>query len=237
MADMNASSSGKIEDESTTDANVKLEQAETGLAFPSVSDSISFSLPGPSSPQYADSSDVGGTVARSSTNHLLDKKARHDRPSSSGEPQTIKKRKESMSRSAGNSKDDDKDAEEGALGKSKRESQEEERMKMQLLVSNFSEDQLNRYEMFRRAAFPKAAVKRLMQSISGTTVSPSVVIAMSGIAKVYVGEIVETALDALERQGQTGPLQPKHVREAVRRIKQKSGIPTTKHKKLLFRRS
>jgi len=233
---MNASGSDKNGVDYKTD--VKLNQAETGLAFPSVCDSISFPLPGTSSPHYTDSSvDAGGSVSRDGTNQLLDRKARHDRPSSTGEPQTIKKRKESMSRSAGNSKDDDKDAEDGSMGKNKKESQEEERMKMQLLVSNFSEEQLNRYEMFRRAAFPKAAVKRLMQSLSGTTVSPSVVIAMSGIAKVYVGEIVETALDVLEHQSQTGPLQPKHIREAVRRIKQKSGIPTTKHKKHLFRRS
>jgi transcription initiation factor TFIID subunit 11 len=120
------------------------------------------------------------------------------------------------------------------LGKTKKEAQEEERLKMQLLVSNFSEDQLNRYEMFRRAAFPKAAVKRLMQMVTGTSVSQNVVIAMSGIAKVYVGEIVETALDVMEEWSETGPIQPKHLREAVRRIKQKNIVSNTKHHRRLF---
>lgn len=119
--------------------------------------------------------------------------------------------------------------------KSKKELEEEEREKMQVLVSNFTEDQLDRYEMYRRAAFPKAAIKRIMQTITGCSVSQNVVIAMSGIAKVFVGEIVEEALDVMEAHQETGPLQPKHLREAVRRLRLQGQIPNGRAHKAFFR--
>ena len=58
------------------------------------------------------------------------------------------------------------------------EQEKEERERMQVLVSNFTEGQLDRYEMFRRAAFPKASIKRVMQQITG---KPRMVVRASGI--------------------------------------------------------
>ncbi|XP_058460657.1 transcription initiation factor TFIID subunit 11 [Malaya genurostris] len=119
--------------------------------------------------------------------------------------------------------------------KSKKIMEEEELEKMQVLVSNFTEEQLDRYEMYRRAAFPKAAVKRLMQTITGCSVSQNVVIAMSGIAKVFVGEVVEEALDVMESTSETGAIQPKYLREAVRRLRARGQIPNGRGHKQFFK--
>jgi transcription initiation factor TFIID subunit 11 len=64
--------------------------------------------------------------------------------------------------------------------------------------------------------------------VFGKNVSQSVVIAMSGIAKVFVGEIVEKLLDVKQKWGEEGALKPKHLCEAFRIFKNTNKHSTSK---------
>ncbi|KAL3119951.1 hypothetical protein niasHT_007079 [Heterodera trifolii] len=75
------------------------------------------------------------------------------------------------------------------------EESELSRLKLQLLLSNFSQEQLDRYEAMRRASLPKSIIRRLIHQFTGVTVNQNVVIAIAGMAKVFTGELIEEALD------------------------------------------
>ena len=48
---------------------------------------------------------------------------------------------------------------------------------------------------------------------------------MSGITKIFVGELVETAQKVMVEWGDTGKTQAKHIREAHRRLKRDGKVP------------
>jgi len=90
------------------------------------------------------------------------------------------------------------------------------RLRAQLLLANFSPEQLERYEVMRRASFPKSSVRRLITQFTGTVVNQNVVIAIAGMAKVFTGELIEEALDLQEAEGSAGEaLTPRHLHLAL----------------------
>ncbi|XP_054804047.1 transcription initiation factor TFIID subunit 11 isoform X2 [Prosopis cineraria] len=122
-----------------------------------------------------------------------------------------------------NKDDEDEEEEENMdveLGKFPSSADPDKMAKMQVILSRFTEEQMSRYESFRRAGFQKANMKRLLASITGTQkISVPMTIVVSGIAKMFVGDVVETARIVMKERKESGPIRPCHLREAYRRLK------------------
>ena len=53
----------------------------------------------------------------------------------------------------------------------------------------------------------------------------------AGIAKVLVGQLVEESLDVQESLKETGPIHPKHIRDAARHMRNKGILGVSHHRK------
>ncbi|QSL64892.1 hypothetical protein MERGE_002196 [Pneumocystis wakefieldiae] len=114
------------------------------------------------------------------------------------------------------------------------ESQEKQRLKV--LLDNFSEDQMRRYEIFRRANIDKPSLRRMVNCMLNQSITPNICVVISGFVKVFIGEIVEKALDVQKKWGDSGPLAPNHLREAYRLYKQETKrMPQSRTNRRLFR--
>ncbi|CAK8575454.1 unnamed protein product [Lathyrus sativus] len=92
--------------------------------------------------------------------------------------------------------------------------------RLQNVFFQFTEEQMSRYESFRRAAFQKATMRRVLATIAGTqSISKPVLVVVSGITKMFVGDVVERARIIMNERKESGPIQPCHLREAHRRLK------------------
>jgi transcription initiation factor TFIID subunit 11 len=96
--------------------------------------------------------------------------------------------------------------------------QKENRERIQLIIDSMNEEELLRYETFRRSGFQKNNIRKLVTSIIGQACNPNFIISISGVAKVFVGELVDAAKEVQDNWGDTGPLLPSHIHEAYRRL-------------------
>ena len=109
------------------------------------------------------------------------------------------------------------------------EAEEKELSKMAALIEVLTPEQLSRYEHFRRSHFRRSEVSRIMHAALGSksTKKPNerMTIAVGGAAKMYAGEIVEVARSVMVERKETGNIQPRHLREAHRRLKRLGKVP------------
>ncbi|KAH9386934.1 transcription initiation factor TFIID subunit 11 [Nematocida major] len=83
---------------------------------------------------------------------------------------------------------------------------------------NLTEEELKRYVKFRRTGFNKGGIRKFVSQVLEQTCNPNFSIVLSGIAKVFVSEIVEEAKEVQEAWEDSGELLPSHVHEAYRRL-------------------
>lgn len=96
-------------------------------------------------------------------------------------------------------------------------------------VAKLTPVQLRRYEQYRRSDLTNQKVKKVLVQLNPILqkASEQYVIAVKGLAKLFVGDVVETAIQVRKQYGDDGPLQPKHLREAYRRLRRDGVIPNT----------
>ncbi|EEY65512.1 uncharacterized protein PITG_03005 [Phytophthora infestans T30-4] len=112
------------------------------------------------------------------------------------------------------------------------------------LMESLPEAEARRHEQFRRSHFERGAIKRCMaQAIHECSASdkkdPNVTnvmaIVMSGMTKVFVGEITAEARRIMEKNGETGPIRPRHLREAHRKYYKRRPLARGRNMRRLFR--
>lgn len=127
--------------------------------------------------------------------------------------------------------DEDADADDGVeeLGRDHFSTQEAiyaaQQRNMGLLSMVMDEDQLDRHMASRRGALNKTSVRRLVNHVLSQSVSQHVAMVVSGVAKIFVGEIIEKAREIQSIRGEQGALRPNHLREAHRQYYMKRERP------------
>ncbi|KAF3091931.1 transcription initiation factor TFIID subunit 11 [Orbilia oligospora] len=109
---------------------------------------------------------------------------------------------------------------------------EEEQKRLNVLMDNFDEDQMARYEAYRRGTLQKSAVKKVANLVLGQSISANVASAIGGFSKIFAGEMVERAKEIQKAWGDDkpgAPLLPEHIREAARRWRLENGKTAGDH--------
>ncbi|KAG2447050.1 hypothetical protein HYH02_007801 [Chlamydomonas schloesseri] len=97
------------------------------------------------------------------------------------------------------------------------------------VFDSLTEEQKSRFEAFMRSSIPKPKMKKLMTAILRNAVpNERAIIAMCGISKLFLGELVELARVCASQEGHTGPLLPRHIHRAYQQLGGMGKLPHTR---------
>lgn len=103
---------------------------------------------------------------------------------------------------------------------------------LQRIINTLSEEELERYKAFRRSAFNKGSIRKFVTNNLNQSCNANFIIGIAGVAKVFVGELIEEALVVKEERGRKGSVKISEIHEAFRRLeKKKPNLKTDKRAK------
>jgi hypothetical protein len=112
----------------------------------------------------------------------------------------------------------DEDRDELDLGADEEEETKLREQHKHLLDDSMTEEQFLQYKAYRNTKFSRAEVKKVMKAagVTSQTTSDKVLNVMGGITKVFIAQILETAV---QQAGKDQPLEPRHIRSALRKLR------------------
>lgn len=104
-------------------------------------------------------------------------------------------------------------------------------------VREYDDVALRRYEQYRRSDLKLPKIRKVLISLNPSLqkVSDQYIIAVKGLAKMFVGDVTEMGLKVKKELGDHGPLQPYHLREAYRRLRVSGCFPSTNQPLISFK--
>ena len=115
---------------------------------------------------------------------------------------------------------------------------EDDRRAFKAFYDNLSPDQQRRYECFRRSKLNHFHIETIMKNVLDESnvrwdLDKRAIIVMAGLAKLFAGDIVESARRIMENRREKGGVCPRHLREAYRQLERMGRLPRPgRHKKL-----
>ena len=95
-------------------------------------------------------------------------------------------------------------------------------------------EQLQRFDHYQRSKFPRVAMNSLMKETVGHSSQKSAIV-LASLAKMFVGEMVETAREQMTSVGESGPIQPHRLRQAYRTLQNSGVVPVSaRHQRAMF---
>ncbi|KAM9910210.1 hypothetical protein OXX80_012238 [Metschnikowia pulcherrima] len=125
----------------------------------------------------------------------------------------------------------------------KRQEQGEEDLdddeKKRLLITSFSNDQMERFEAYRRMAVNKPGVKKICNGVLGHSIPQNIAVVMAGLSKSLLGDIITKAFEVQENEFKTKLImdidaKKKRKRDTLQRLSRGEDVSSIPEKNLLY---